>query len=162
MDRPLTSILKFILDAVIALTLSGCSYAVLLSPRAGDSGAPPTEEQEVTRASATVSDISLEFGLRPTTELKTFQEVGAEVGHRVLAVYGRDADRGDNWSKVLLIAYVDEHRHFVVLVRDWSSIRETQFMKSLRQRLVSGLRAALSQSQIEVRRLHDTPIFYVP
>jgi hypothetical protein len=140
----------------------GCSYAVLMSARPASNATSPISETEITHAVAAVSDVGREFGLDPSTELVSFQEVGAERGHRVLAVYGRAGDRETDWSKIFLIAYVDENGQFVVLLRDWSSLRATQFIQSLQEHLVADLSAALPKCRIEVRRLHDMAVFYVP
>jgi hypothetical protein len=145
-----------------AVLLLGCSYSFSVSTIAQHNDTAPISETEIMRAATVVSELAREFGLKPSTQLARYQQVGMENGHRVLAVYAREADRETSWSRILAVAYVDESGQFIVLVRDWDSVGPTRFTALLKERLVADLGRILPTFKIAVRRLHDMPAFYVP
>jgi hypothetical protein len=121
-------------------------------------------EDEVVAATATVSRIAEEFGLVPCADPLHHKQVSADLGLRELACFSHSADRTTDWSKVLLLTFIDETKdhQLVVLLRDWSSLRSTTFTDSLKQRLVAALSKALPSATVRIDRVYDTPILYVP
>lgn len=145
------------------LVVGGCSYAARITatnPTVEDA----VSEKEVEAATAIVSRIAGEFGLTPCADPLHGIRVSADLGLRELACFSHEADRASDWSKVLLLTFVDEANQdeIVVLLRDWSSLRPTTFTDALGQRLMAGLSEALPNATVRFERVYDTPIFYAP
>ena len=144
--------------------LTGCSYAVKITATRVTDSEDRIREDEIVSATAAVSRIAEEFNLTACADPMHHKQVSADLGLRELACFSHSADRTTDWSKVLLLAFIDETKdhQLVVLLRDWSSLRSTTFTDSLREHLVAALSKALPSATIRFDRVYDTPILYVP
>jgi hypothetical protein len=161
--RPLLGVF----GAVGAVLLSGCySHAVLVTVHGTNPGFAPWGEREIAEATVIVETTAAQYGLTPSRNVERFQHVWAQKNgqsYRVVAVYGREADKLTNWSRILLVAAVEEETSdFVVLLRDWDSTSATHFTKSLQDQLISSLSSQFAPRSVEVRLLRDMPSWYVP
>jgi hypothetical protein len=145
--------------------LSGCSYASLISVQAEMSNSPPLSDNEISRATEVVAHVAAEFTLVPRMDADYLGALTRQPasGMRELARYSQEPPRDADARNVLLWVGVDRERGtFQVLIRDWRSLRENAFTRSLGGTLATSLRKAFPSHSIEVERLNDMPIFYVP
>lgn len=156
---------QFVVFGVLSSLLSGCySHAVLIEVQSVS--ADTWDQQEIADATAVVERIAGKYGFKPSSNVDRFREVWADQGersYRVIAAFGREAARRTNWSRILLVAAVDQvDGDFVVFLRDWDSVGPTGFTRSIEEQLVSVLSSDFPTRSVEVRYLRDMPTWYVP
>ncbi|MCK6557427.1 hypothetical protein L6Q96_23045 [Candidatus Binatia bacterium] len=121
---------------------------------------------QMKRAVDTVSQVSRNFGLSPSSNLPLVQKLSTEsdiFSYRVFAEFGRDYDREGRRSRILVSVGQDKaDGAVVVLIRDWDKTSETDFTESLKKSIEASLGADFAPHQVKVKRLYDMPSFYVP
>jgi hypothetical protein len=154
---------QLVFVTIASLSMNACySYALLMRLNARNTGTARFTESNTAQAVESLSKVAREFSLTASPNLESFQRAWAP-HDRVLAVYGREPDRENDRSQVLLVVGIDNtNGMFFVLLRDWAHVEPTRFAVALKEALVSSLTTSFPSDRIEIQQVRDVPIWYVP
>lgn len=162
--RILSRLAAAVLVSTAPFGLPGCwSYAELVTIRDGTTS--PGSETPVGEVLAIVEQVAREFGLQDwKSSVGEHWNDKAGRSYSVLAAYGGGPSQETHWSRIFLSVSVQQGHHgdIRILLRDWDSRDVTPFTRALRDRLARDLGAMLPSDQIQVQRIHDTPLFLQP
>src|SRR3990167_4661581 len=113
------------------------------------------ERADIVRVSRAVEATVERFGfqLDPRAgEILRDSEMSGEYQHRILASYVLQAGRGEHGRVEIYVGLRKDTKSIRVFVRDFDSVRSTEFTRSLDEAIVAALTAAVPQLEVRSTR----------
>lgn len=152
--------------SLLAFSTSSCSYALLMSLEPTDPNQPTISTSEQHLAAEVVGTVAIEYGLKKRVDPEYAQVLGRQSPSSEFYEvdrYGRDPELFGNPDGALLVIGVNKRTgSFEVLVRDFDSFDGNSLTDALVPALQDALHRSFPSRRIEVTRLKDLPIFFVP